>query len=105
MEEPRTLFQDYSEIADVEYLGIDAIDLWKSWLYACPGMKPVDISERTPERRRQGICNENCSDDWLSYVTVLSDWVPKERLSVRARQQRQREIQQIRDSAKTCSGP
>jgi hypothetical protein len=102
MGEPRRLFQEYSEISNVDYLGVDAIDLWKSWLYACPDMRPVQSSERTIELRRKKICDESCKEDWISYADIVDQWAKVENLNANARLQRLREVNQIKETAKRC---
>jgi len=103
MEEPILIFEDYPVICKAEDLGVDAIKLWKHWLYACPEMIPVNSSERTAELRRRKICNVNCTDHWLCYAEILYEWAELEDLRPSVRNLKQKEARQIEDAAKTCN--
>jgi len=102
MGEPRTLFREYADIHDVSYLGTDAIELWKHWLYACPEMQPVKSSERSAELRRRKICDEKCKEDWLAYGETLKEWASVEFLRTSVRERKLREADQIKQEAERC---
>src|SRR5208337_4885146 len=75
MEEQQVLFDEYKNISRVEYLGTDAIELWKNTLYQCPDWRPV--ADRTSRARRAKICTEDCTGEWLAYAGTLSEWAGK----------------------------
>jgi len=95
------LFDEYMRIPRAEYLGTDAIDLWKSSLYRCPDWGPAD--QRTAAHRRAKICNEECKDHWLAYAATLREWAEKYNLRKAAKDSYIREAEQIQKDAERCS--
>ena len=71
-EKPRNLFTEYADIPDARYLNSESLDLWKTWLYACPEMRPVAPQDRTPQLRAEKVCR--CPEEWFVYAEVLQEW-------------------------------
>ena len=103
MEEQQVLFDEYKNIPRVEYLGTDAIELWKNTLYQCPDWRPV--ADRTSRARRAKICSDDCTGEWLAYAGTLSEWAGKYRLRTFVQASYVREANQIQEVAKSCPNP
>lgn len=71
-EEPRDLFTEYADIQDARYLNSESLDLWKTWLYACPEMRPVASRARSAQLRAEKVCL--CCEEWRLYAEVLQEW-------------------------------
>lgn len=101
MEDQRKLFEDYSNIPDVTFLGTDAIELWKNTLYTCPDWQPVSPDERGDLRRRK-ICSDSCTEDWRVYASTLEDWAKSFPLRTTVKESKLREAGQIKEIAEHC---
>jgi hypothetical protein len=99
MEEPRDLLEDYEQIADPSFLGVDAITIWKEWLYRCPDWRST---ARTTAIRRQKICNSECRSDWEAYADALAEWAANANLTQAAKARALRQTEQIRQDAAAC---
>lgn len=101
MDDPRKLFQDYSNISSVAFLGPDAIELWKSTLYTCPNWQAVSSEARgDPRLRKRKICA--CTEEWRVYAATLADWAKSFNLREVVRKSKLREAQQITQIADQC---
>src|ERR1019366_7556701 len=98
MEDPRKLFEDYSNVPDVTFLGTDAIELWKNTLYTCPNWQPVSPDERGDLRRRK-ICSDSCTEDWRVYASTLDEWAKSFYLRSTVKESKLREATQIKEIA------
>jgi hypothetical protein len=99
MEEPRSLLEDYEQIADSSFLGVDAIVIWREWLYRCPDWRPT---AKTTAVRRQKICNSECRSDWEVYADTLAEWAETANLKQSARTRVLKETEDIRKDAAAC---
>lgn len=95
------LFEEYRNLAAIEYLGFDAIALWKNMLYQCPSWTPE--AGREASVRRTKICNERCTEQWLVYAGSLEEWVDTVPLRSAVRESYLREAKQIREEAEGCA--
>jgi len=100
MGDRRRLLDDYKNIPRVEYLGLEAIELWKDTLYQCPDWLPV--TDRTARLRREKVCAEDCQAEWVAYAATLSEWATKYKLRKAARDSYFLEAKQIQEAAERC---
>lgn len=96
----QAVLKDYKKIADVMYLGPDAIDNWKTALYMCPD--GVEVANRTDDVRRRKVCEQSCTEHWLVYKATLAEWADVFKLRPAIREQSQREARQVEGLAAAC---
>lgn len=101
MRDQRRLLHEYMNIPRPQYLGVDAIELWKDILYSCPDWS--ESRPRTASLRRAKICSQECKEDWIAYGAALKDWAKEYNLRNVARERYLREAEQIQQESARCS--
>jgi hypothetical protein len=95
---PNKLLDEYSQYAN--FLGPEAVSLWKSALYACPNWNLGE--DRSAATRAKKICDDSCKDHWITYAESLDDWLHAFPLRKAARASYSREVDQILTAARNC---
>jgi len=96
------LYNEYGDIEDINYLGVDAINLWKQLLYTCPSMETIQPEQRTLDIMRRSICNKSCTEFWLVYADSLKEWANVEYLRQAVRIRKLEEASRIIKIAQNC---
>jgi hypothetical protein len=99
--DPEGVLRDYTRVADITDLGFEAIDNWKAALYQCPRWAGEHGSRAVQQRKK--ICDDSCTDYWLTYASSLKDWAAEFNLRNEERKQYLAEAKRIETIATQCA--
>jgi len=94
------VLNEYEEIS-IDYLGVDAINVWKNALYGCLGNNPS--TPHTSYIKRKNLQNEECREHWERYAKTLLEWTHLERLTPKEREKKISDGNQILQEIRTIT--